>query len=59
MAPPLIVIAGAFTLTGLGIRGLDWLEHGRARRVRVDEFVYSMDHRDKAIDAAKKAPKSS
>lgn len=29
MAPPLIIIAGAFTLTGLGLRGIDNLFLGR------------------------------
>lgn len=28
-APPLIIIAGAFTLTGLGLRGIDNLAYGR------------------------------
>jgi len=36
MAPPLIIIAGAFTLTGLGLRGIDNLFTGR-----VSSFAFS------------------
>jgi hypothetical protein len=54
MAPPLIVICGAFTVSGLLLNATDRIAYGRNRRVRIDEFVHDMDRRDKAIDASRK-----
>ena len=49
MAPPLIIICGAFTATGVLLQGVDWLFHGRNRRVRITDFERSLDLRDIAI----------
>jgi hypothetical protein len=57
MAPPLMIIAGAFTATGLLLNGVDRLATGRNRRVRIDEFTHDMDRRDAAIEAARKGKK--
>jgi len=53
-APPLIIIGGAFCLTGLLLNGVDRLTTGKNRRVQIDEFVFNLDKRDKYLAAQQK-----
>lgn len=55
MAPPLIIIGGAFAATGFLLHGVDWLASGQHRRVQIDEFDFNMDKRDKWLGDQKKA----
>jgi hypothetical protein len=55
MAPPLIIIAGAFTFTGYALNAADWLYYGRNRRTRIDEFIFRLDKRDEELKRMVKA----
>jgi hypothetical protein len=52
--PGFMVIAGAFTLTGLGLSFVERVAYGRNRRVQIDEFSFQMDRRDQGIKAKEK-----
>tara|TARA_A100001035_G_scaffold243584_1_gene210679 strand:+ start:230 stop:466 length:237 start_codon:yes stop_codon:yes gene_type:complete len=53
MAPPLIVICGCFTATGVLLRGMDNAYYGRNKRIMIDEYIFALDVRDKEINAWK------
>ena len=44
----------AFTATGLGLTGIEYLAYGKHRRVMIDEFTHQLDERDKKIAKIKK-----
>mmetsp|Transcript_15688 Transcript_15688/g.26151 ORF Transcript_15688/g.26151 Transcript_15688/m.26151 type:complete len:107 (-) Transcript_15688:260-580(-) len=53
MAPPLIVVGGAFCAIGAGIAGLDYLQFGRPKRVMQTEYGFQLDRRDEFIKKAR------
>mmetsp|Transcript_16116 Transcript_16116/g.11632 ORF Transcript_16116/g.11632 Transcript_16116/m.11632 type:complete len:83 (-) Transcript_16116:52-300(-) len=50
MAPGFIVIGIAFNFVGFALEGIDKLTLGRHRRVRIRDFEYQLDERDRVIN---------
>ena len=50
LLPPLL----AFTATGLGLTGVEYLSTGKHRRVMIDEFTHNLDERDKKLAKIRK-----
>ena len=50
LLPPLL----AFTATGLGLTGIEYLSTGKHRRVMIDEFTHNLDERDKKLAKIRK-----
>ena len=44
----------AFTATGLGLTGIEYLSTGKHRRVMIDEFTHNLDERDKKLAKIRK-----
>eukprot|EP00588_Corethron_pennatum_P030410 CAMPEP_0194313132 /NCGR_PEP_ID=MMETSP0171-20130528/10032_1 /TAXON_ID=218684 /ORGANISM="Corethron pennatum, Strain L29A3" /LENGTH=74 /DNA_ID=CAMNT_0039067959 /DNA_START=57 /DNA_END=281 /DNA_ORIENTATION=- len=50
-APGLIIIGGAFCLAGTGLRAVHKLAFGEERKVRMDEWTFELDKRNKRLAA--------
>merc|ERR1719273_1640385 len=49
----MIIIAGAFTLAGCGIKAIDKIATGKERSIMQDEWEFKMEKRNDAIEGMK------
>ncbi|CAN0349252.1 unnamed protein product, partial [Phaeothamnion confervicola] len=52
--PPLIIIAGAFSVAGGIVMGVQYLANGEPRKVGRDKFDWYLQQRDKELKAEAK-----
>ena len=51
-APALVIISGAFTVTGGLLMGIQYAAYGKPKFVRQDNFDYMLTQRDEVLAAA-------